>query len=347
MADEENEEEVEVEVPAEEEPEPEPEPEVEEPPPVVEAGGETQDSKAKPKSFMPNVAPPKLPEGDGKVDFDDLHRKRQEKDMAELTSLIESHFVQRKKDEDELISLVNRIEKRRTERAEQQRIRAEQEKERQARLAEEKERREQDEQRRKHDDDAKKKKALTNMTHTYGGIQQKQEGKKGAKKQTEREKKKKILADRRKALIIDHLNEDKLKEKANELWQWMMELEAEKFDLSEKLKKQKYDCQRQRQGQGGQEVMRTGRMKSPGLRIQTMMEDCFVVVLVISVHANYYGNVLLSRSLFAVHEARNNKEMFAFDSVSDFILMKNNEKSEAEKMYKIGATHTKMHGRLL
>ncbi|XP_045075063.1 troponin T, cardiac muscle-like isoform X19 [Coregonus clupeaformis] len=352
MADEENEEEVEVEVPAEEEPEPEPEPEVEESTtveetPTEEAGGETQDSKAKPKSFMPNVAPPKLPEGDGKVDFDDLHRKRQEKDMAELTSLIESHFVQRKKDEDELISLVNRIEKRRTERAEQQRIRAEQEKERQARLAEEKERREQDEQRRKHDDDAKKKKALTNMTHTYGGIQQKQEGKKGAKKQTEREKKKKILADRRKALIIDHLNEDKLKEKANELWQWMMELEAEKFDLSEKLKKQKYDCQRQRQGQGGQEVMRTGRMKSPGLRIQTMMEDCFVVVLVISVHANYYGNVLLSRSLFAVHEARNNKEMFAFDSVSDFILMKNNEKSEAEKMYKIGATHTKMHGRLL
>uniref|UniRef100_A0A673YFI7 Troponin T2e, cardiac n=1 Tax=Salmo trutta TaxID=8032 RepID=A0A673YFI7_SALTR len=226
--------------PAEEEPEPEPEPDIEEPT-AVEASGETQDSKAKPKSFMPNVAPPKLPEGDGKVDFDDLHRKRQEKDMAELTSLIESHFVQRKKDEDELISLVNRIEKRRTERAEQQRIRAEQEKERQARLAEEKERREQDEQRRKHDDDAKKKKALTTMTHTYGGIQQKQEGKKGAKKQTEREKKKKILADRRKALIIDHLNEDKLKEKANELWQWMMELEAEKFDLSEKLKKQKYD----------------------------------------------------------------------------------------------------------
>nr|XP_023825440.1 troponin T, cardiac muscle isoform X7 [Salvelinus alpinus] len=323
MADEENEEEVaetpteevEVEVPAEEdaapaEEEPEPEPE-----PDVEAGGETQDSKAKPKSFMPNVAPPKLPEGDGKVDFDDLHRKRQEKDMAELTSLIESHFVQRKKDEDELISLVNRIEKRRTERAEQQRIRTEQEKERQARLAEEKERREQDEQRRKHDDDAKKKKALTTMTHTYGGIQQKQEGKKGAKKQTEREKKKKILADRRKALIIDHLNEDKLKEKANELWQWMMELEAEKFDLSERLKKQKYDCQGQRQGQGGPEVMRPGRMKSPGPRRQTMMGDCFVVLLVISAHANYYGNVLLSRSLFAVDEARNNKNMFAFDCV--------------------------------
>ena len=33
----------------------------------------------------------------------------------------------------------------------------------------------------------------------------------GGKKQTEREKKKKILADRRKAINIDHLSEDKLK----------------------------------------------------------------------------------------------------------------------------------------
>lgn len=31
------------------------------------------------------------------------------------------------------------------------------------------------------------------------------------------------------------------REKANELWQWLMGLEAEKFDLGEKLKKQKYD----------------------------------------------------------------------------------------------------------
>lgn len=40
-------------------------------------------------------------------------------------------------------------------------------------LQEEKERREQEEQRKKQDEDAKKKKALTNMTHQYGGIQQK------------------------------------------------------------------------------------------------------------------------------------------------------------------------------
>ncbi|XP_044041558.1 troponin T2e, cardiac isoform X2 [Siniperca chuatsi] len=225
-------------------------PEVEEPPPAEEPAeeespaadeGESQDdSKPKPKAFAPAIAVPKMPEGD-KVDFDDIHRKRQEKDLTELQSLIEAHFIQRKNDEEELIALVNRIEKRRAERAEQQRVRAEQEKERQARVAEEKERKEQEEARKKQDEDAKKKKALTNMTQQYGGVQQRQEGKRGAKKQTEREKKKKILAERRKPLNIDHLNEEKVKEKANELWQWLMTLEAEKFDLTEKLKRQKYD----------------------------------------------------------------------------------------------------------
>uniref|UniRef100_A0A4W6FRW4 Troponin T2e, cardiac n=1 Tax=Lates calcarifer TaxID=8187 RepID=A0A4W6FRW4_LATCA len=194
------------------------------------------------RAFAPAIAVPKIPEGE-KVDFDDIQKKRQEKDLAELHSLIEAHFIQRKKDEEELIALVNRIEKRRAERAEQQRIRTEQEKERQARVAEEKERKEQEEARKKQDEDAKKKKALTNMTQQYGGQQRK-----GAKKQTEREKKRKILAERRKPLNIDHLNEDKLNvlslltwDKANELWQWLMTLEAEKFDLSEKLKRQKYD----------------------------------------------------------------------------------------------------------
>ncbi|XP_008278796.1 troponin T, cardiac muscle isoforms-like isoform X1 [Stegastes partitus] len=213
-------------------------PEVDEAP--AEETAEDDESKPKPKSFAPAMTVPKIPEGD-KVDFDDINRKRHEKDLSELQALIEAHFVQRKKDEEELIALVNRIEKRRAERAEQQRIRAEQEKERQARLAEEKERRELEEARKKLDEDAKKKKALTNMTQQYCGVQQRQDGKRGAKKQTEREKKKKILAERKKPLNIDHLAEDKVKEKANELWQWLMTLEAEKFDLSERLKRQKYD----------------------------------------------------------------------------------------------------------
>lgn len=80
---------------------------------------------------MPNISAPKIPDGE-KVDFDvsrlwaaakpevfcfiyciclrqDIHRKRQEKDLSELQSLIEAHFIQRKKEEEELIALVNRI----------------------------------------------------------------------------------------------------------------------------------------------------------------------------------------------------------------------------------------------
>uniref|UniRef100_A0A8C8E353 Troponin T2e, cardiac n=1 Tax=Oryzias sinensis TaxID=183150 RepID=A0A8C8E353_9TELE len=167
--------------------------------------------------------------------------KRQEKDFSELQSLIEAHFIQRKKDEEELLALVNRIEKRRAERAEQLRIRTEQEKTRQARLAEEKERKEQEEARKKQDEEAKKKKALTNRTQQYGGVQQRVDAKRGAKKQTEREKKRKILAERKKPLNIENLKEDKLKEKASDLWQWLWTLEAEKFDLTEELKRQKYD----------------------------------------------------------------------------------------------------------
>ncbi|KAG6928030.1 troponin T2, cardiac type [Chelydra serpentina] len=204
------------------------------------------ESKPKPNStlptitrlFMPNLVPPKIPDGE-KVDFDDIHRKRMEKDLNELQGLINAHFENRKKEEEELISLKDRIEHRRAERAEQQRIRSEREKERQARVAEERARREEEDARKKAEEDARKKKAFSNMLH-FGGYLQKTE-KKSGKKQTEREKKKKILGERRKPLNIDHLNEDKLRDKAKELWQSIHDLEAEKFELQEKFKRQKYE----------------------------------------------------------------------------------------------------------
>ncbi|XP_074911176.1 troponin T, cardiac muscle isoform X1 [Buteo buteo] len=187
---------------------------------------------------MPNLVPPKIPDGE-RLDFDDIHRKRMEKDLNELQALIEAHFESRKKEEEELMSLKDRIEQRRAERAEQQRIRSEREKERQARMAEERARKEEEEARKKAEEEARKKKAFSNMLH-FGGYMQKSE-KKGGKKQTEREKKKKILSERRKPLNIDHLNEDKLRDKAKELWQTIRDLEAEKFDLQEKFKRQKYE----------------------------------------------------------------------------------------------------------
>ncbi|XP_053560715.1 troponin T, cardiac muscle [Bombina bombina] len=187
---------------------------------------------------MPNLVPLKIPDGE-KVDFDDIHRKRMEKDLTELQTLIEAHFVNRKKEEEELLELTERMEKRRSERAEQLRIRTEREKERQNRLAEERARKEEEENRKRAADDVRKKKALSNMLH-FGGYMQKTD-RRGGKKQTEREKKKKILTERKTSLNIENLNEDKLRAEAQQLFNRIYELEAEKFDLQEKFKKQKYE----------------------------------------------------------------------------------------------------------
>uniref|UniRef100_A0A8B9SAL3 Troponin T2, cardiac type n=1 Tax=Apteryx owenii TaxID=8824 RepID=A0A8B9SAL3_APTOW len=193
--------------------------------------------------FMTNLVPPKIPDGE-RVDFDDIHRKRMEKDLNELQALIEAHFESRKKEEEELISLKDRIEQRRAERAEQQRIRSEREKERQARMA--------GKASDGHWGRARDGQGKLGPGRAGEGMAGQisflvincwfpQTEKKGGKKQTEREKKKKILSERRKPLNIDHLNEDKLRDKAKELWQSIRDLEAEKFDLQEKFKRQKYE----------------------------------------------------------------------------------------------------------
>ncbi|XP_031762136.1 troponin T, slow skeletal muscle isoform X7 [Xenopus tropicalis] len=198
-----------------------------------------EEERPRPRPMMPQLAPPKIPEGE-RVDFDDIHRKRMEKDLLELQTLIDVHFEQRKKEEEELIALKERIERRRAERAEQVRFRTEKERERQARMAEEKMRKEEEEAKKRADDDAKKKKVLSNMGAHFGGYLVKAEQKRG-KKQTGREMKRKVLADRRKPLTTEYMNEGQLREKAKELTDWMYQLESEKFDLMEKLKTQKYE----------------------------------------------------------------------------------------------------------
>ncbi|XP_068193447.1 troponin T, slow skeletal muscle isoform X1 [Antennarius striatus] len=200
---------------------------------------EEEEERPKPKPLMPQLAPPKIPEGE-RVDFDDIHRKRMEKDLLELHTLIDVHFEQRKKDEEELISLKERIERRRSERAEIQRIRAEKEKDRQNRIAEERHRKEEEEAKKKADDDAKKKKVLSGMGANFGGFLAKAETKRG-KRLTGKEIKKKTLAERRQPLGIDNLREDGLRERAEEMWNWIYELESEKFDYIEQMKHQKYE----------------------------------------------------------------------------------------------------------
>ncbi|KTG47179.1 hypothetical protein cypCar_00029172 [Cyprinus carpio] len=143
---------------------------------------------------------------------EDIHRKRMEKDLNELQTLIEAHFESRKKEEEEFISLKERIDERA--------------------------RKEEEEAKKKADEDAKKKKTLTSLH--FGGYMQKLERRSG-KKQTEREKKKKILSDRRKPLDTDNVSDSALREKAKELWSWMCQLEAEKFELQYQFTHQKYE----------------------------------------------------------------------------------------------------------
>ncbi|XP_045887174.1 troponin T, slow skeletal muscle [Micropterus dolomieu] len=221
------------------------EPEQEEETEQEEEDGEDQDAqeeeeeRPKPKPLVPQLAPPKIPEGD-RVDFDDIHRKRMEKDLLELHTLIDVHFEQRKKDEEELIGLKERIERRRSERAEIQRVRAEKEKDRQNRIAEERHRKEEEEAKKKADDDAKKKKVLSGMGANFGGFLAKAESRRG-KRLTGKEIKKKTLAERRQPLGIDNLREDALKQRAQEMWNWIYQLESEKFDYIEYMKHQKYE----------------------------------------------------------------------------------------------------------
>ncbi|XP_044137646.1 troponin T, slow skeletal muscle isoform X3 [Bufo gargarizans] len=231
-------EDVEYEEQQEEEQEEEEEP-TEEAEEVTEDYGEHVEEEERPRPRPMQLVPPKIPEGE-RVDFDDIHRKRMEKDLLELQTLIDVHFEQRKKEEEELIGLKDRIENRRSERAEQQRFRTEKERERQARMAEEKMRKEEEEAKKRADDDAKKKKVLSNMGAQYGGYLMKAEQKRG-KRQTGREMKRKILAERHKPIATDNMNENQLKEKAKELTDWMYQLESEKFDLMEKMKTQKYE----------------------------------------------------------------------------------------------------------
>ncbi|KAK2084092.1 Troponin T, slow skeletal muscle [Saguinus oedipus] len=74
----------------------------------------------------------------------------------------------------------------------------------------------------------------------FGGYLVKAEQKCG-KRQTGWEMKLWILSEHKKPLDIDYMGEEQLQEKAQELSNWIHQLESEKFDLMAKLKQQKYE----------------------------------------------------------------------------------------------------------
>ncbi|KAJ1066080.1 hypothetical protein K5549_013593 [Capra hircus] len=196
-------------------------------------------------SLFFRLTAPKIPEGE-KVDFDDIQKKRQNKDLMELQALIDSHFEARKKEEEELVALKERIKVPSPSRSSTAALRSWLGRSSTAALRSWLGRSSTAALRswlgakRRAEDDLKKKKALSSMGANYSSYLAKADQKRG-KKQTARETKKKVLAERRKPLNIDHLSEDKLRDKAKELWDTLYKLETDKFEYGEKLKRQKYD----------------------------------------------------------------------------------------------------------
>lgn len=164
-------------------------------------------------------------------------KKRLEKDLQELKRMIETHFQQRKRDEEELSELKDRIEKRKQMREEQLQLRAEREKARQEAEKLERERRLAEETARKEAEELKKKEGMQALAASFGGYKQQARQRTG---RGERDRKKKYLAERRKPLNIDHLAADKLTEKITELYNHLITIETGRCECEQKQDPAKY-----------------------------------------------------------------------------------------------------------
>ncbi|CBY10397.1 unnamed protein product [Oikopleura dioica] len=170
------------------------------------------------------------------MDISDITRKKAERDLCDLQEMINRHFVQRKQEEVELNNLKERIEKRKEMRAKQLIERQKKEKERQEREKNEKEARERALKEKQEAEEARKKELMASMAMLNTHMDRRRQG----KRTTARDAKRKALAERRKPLNIDHLNKEKLMEKCKEMWNWVRQLEEDRYDLTIKSDEDKY-----------------------------------------------------------------------------------------------------------
>merc|ERR1712130_154265 len=211
-----------------------------------------------------------MSEGDG-----NFLKARQEAKKGELDEQLREYInewrKQRAKEEEELKRLKEKQAKRKEIRAEQEKKLAQQKKEEEERLRKE-------EAEKKAKEAEKKRQAMMQAQkekQSAGGP-----GKSGAKKndsgmsnvqdarremtktKEQLEEEKKIsLSIRIKPLELDGMDSDTLKSKASELWETIVRLETEKYDLEERQKRQDYDLkelkERQRQ-QNKQKAIKLG-----------------------------------------------------------------------------------------
>ncbi|XP_038122614.1 troponin T, skeletal muscle isoform X3 [Culex quinquefasciatus] len=188
--------------------------------------------------------------------------KRQDQKRSDLDEQLKDYInewrKQRAKEEDELKRLKDKQAKRKVSRAEEEQRMAQrkkEEEERRVREIEEKKQREIDEKRRRLEEAEKKRQAMLqamkdkdkkgpNFTITKKdsnfGMSNAQMERNKTKEQLEEEKKI-SLSFRIKPLELDGLSADTLRTKATELWETIVKLETEKYDLEERQKRQDYD----------------------------------------------------------------------------------------------------------
>ncbi|KAK2580157.1 hypothetical protein KPH14_012429 [Odynerus spinipes] len=189
--------------------------------------------------------------------------KRQEQKRSDLDEQLKEYIAewrkQRAKEEEELKRLKEKQAKRKITRADEEKRLAQkkkEEEERRQREIEEKKQRDIEEKRRRLEESEKKRQAMMqamkdqankkgpNFTITKkdlaGNLSSAQLERNKTKEQLEEEKKI-SLSIRIKPLEIEGLSIDKLRYKATELWETIVKLETEKYDLEERQKRQDYD----------------------------------------------------------------------------------------------------------
>nr|CAH7750104.1 unnamed protein product [Callosobruchus chinensis] len=198
-------------------------------------------------------------EGQGDPEF----IKRQDQKRSDLDEQLREYIAewrkQRAKEEDELKKLKEKQAKRKIARADEERKMAERKKaeeERRVREIEEKKQRDMEEKRQRLEEAEKKRQAMMqalkdqnknkgpNFTITKrdagSNLSAAQMERNKTKEQLEEEKKI-SLSIRIKPLQLDGLSLDALRTKAHELWDCIVKLETEKYDLEERQKRQDYD----------------------------------------------------------------------------------------------------------
>jgi len=218
-------------------------------------------------------------ESDGNYLRERLEAKKGALD-EQLMEYIDEWRKQRAKEEDELQRLKEKQAKRKEVRAEQEKKLAQQKKEEEERMRKEeaeKKAKEAEEKRKRLEEAEKKRQAMMAAqkekqqnagSHSGGGrkdagmsnIQEARREMTKTKEQLEEEKKI-SLSIRIKPLDLDSLDSDGLRQKASDLWDTIIRLETEKYDIEEKQQRQNYDLkelkERQKQ-QLRQKAMKKG-----------------------------------------------------------------------------------------